>query len=86
MTTVRLTVGQAVVRFLAEQYSERDGARHRLIEACFGIFGHGAGQHPGRPGHLREGQGAPATLLVMGASTAARSADPVHARLDLNAC
>jgi 3D-(3,5/4)-trihydroxycyclohexane-1,2-dione acylhydrolase (decyclizing) len=41
MTTVRLTVGQAVVRFLAEQYSERDGARHRLIEACFGIFGHG---------------------------------------------
>jgi 3D-(3,5/4)-trihydroxycyclohexane-1,2-dione acylhydrolase (decyclizing) len=41
MTTVRLTVGQAVVRFLAAQYSERDGARHRLIEGCFGIFGHG---------------------------------------------
>jgi len=41
MTTVRLTVGQAVVRFLAAQYSERDGTRHRLIEGCFGIFGHG---------------------------------------------
>ena len=41
MTTVRLTVGQAVVRFLAVQYSERDGTRHRLIEGCFGIFGHG---------------------------------------------
>src|SRR6202451_214272 len=41
MTTMRLTVGQAVVRFLAAQYSERDGARHRLIEGCFGIFGHG---------------------------------------------
>jgi 3D-(3,5/4)-trihydroxycyclohexane-1,2-dione acylhydrolase (decyclizing) len=41
MTTVRLTVGQAVVRFLAAQRSERDGARHRLIEGCFGIFGHG---------------------------------------------
>jgi 3D-(3,5/4)-trihydroxycyclohexane-1,2-dione acylhydrolase (decyclizing) len=41
MTTVRLTVGQAVVRFLAAQYSERDGARHRLIEGCIGIFGHG---------------------------------------------
>ena len=41
MTTIRLTVGQAVVRFLAAQYSERDGARHRLIEGCFGIFGHG---------------------------------------------
>jgi 3D-(3,5/4)-trihydroxycyclohexane-1,2-dione acylhydrolase (decyclizing) len=39
--TVRLTVGQAVVRFLAAQYTERDGARHRLIEGCFGIFGHG---------------------------------------------
>jgi 3D-(3,5/4)-trihydroxycyclohexane-1,2-dione acylhydrolase (decyclizing) len=41
MTTIRLTVGQAVVRFLAAQYSERDGARYRLIEGCFGIFGHG---------------------------------------------
>jgi 3D-(3,5/4)-trihydroxycyclohexane-1,2-dione acylhydrolase (decyclizing) len=41
MTTVRLTVGQAVVRFLAAQRSERDGTRHRLIEGCFGIFGHG---------------------------------------------
>ncbi len=39
--TVRLTVGQALVRFLANQYSERDGAEHRLIAACFGIFGHG---------------------------------------------
>ncbi|HJY73385.1 MAG TPA: 3D-(3,5/4)-trihydroxycyclohexane-1,2-dione acylhydrolase (decyclizing), partial [Streptosporangiaceae bacterium] len=41
MTTVRLTVGQAVVRFLAVQRSERDGTEHRLIEGCFGIFGHG---------------------------------------------
>jgi 3D-(3,5/4)-trihydroxycyclohexane-1,2-dione acylhydrolase (decyclizing) len=41
LTTVRLTVGQAVVRFLAAQRSERDGTRHRLIEGCFGIFGHG---------------------------------------------
>jgi 3D-(3,5/4)-trihydroxycyclohexane-1,2-dione acylhydrolase (decyclizing) len=41
MTTVRLTVGQAVVRFLSAQYSERDDTRHRLIEGCFGIFGHG---------------------------------------------
>jgi 3D-(3,5/4)-trihydroxycyclohexane-1,2-dione acylhydrolase (decyclizing) len=41
LNTVRLTVGQAVVRFLAVQHSERDGTRHRLIEGCFGIFGHG---------------------------------------------
>jgi 3D-(3,5/4)-trihydroxycyclohexane-1,2-dione acylhydrolase (decyclizing) len=38
---MRLTVGQAVVRFLAAQRSERDGVEHRLIEGCFGIFGHG---------------------------------------------
>jgi 3D-(3,5/4)-trihydroxycyclohexane-1,2-dione acylhydrolase (decyclizing) len=40
-TTVRLTVAQAVVRFLANQYSERDGVERRLIPGCFGIFGHG---------------------------------------------
>ena len=39
--TVRLTVGQALIRFLAAQLSERDGARRRLIAGCFGIFGHG---------------------------------------------
>ena len=39
--TVRLTVGQALVRFLAHQWSDRDGERQRLIAGCFGIFGHG---------------------------------------------
>jgi 3D-(3,5/4)-trihydroxycyclohexane-1,2-dione acylhydrolase (decyclizing) len=38
---VRLTVAQAVVRFLAAQRTERDGVEHRLFEGCFGIFGHG---------------------------------------------
>jgi len=37
----RLTVAQALVRFLANQYTERDGVRHRLFAGCFGIFGHG---------------------------------------------
>ncbi|MEU2545470.1 3D-(3,5/4)-trihydroxycyclohexane-1,2-dione acylhydrolase (decyclizing) [Streptomyces roseolus] len=37
----RLTVAQALVRFLAAQYTERDGERHRLIAATWGIFGHG---------------------------------------------
>jgi 3D-(3,5/4)-trihydroxycyclohexane-1,2-dione acylhydrolase (decyclizing) len=41
MSTNRLTVGQALVRFLAAQRSERDGEEHRLIAGCFGIFGHG---------------------------------------------
>ena len=39
--TVRLTVGQALVRFLAAQYAERDGVRERFIPGTFGIFGHG---------------------------------------------
>lgn len=39
--TVRLTVAQATVRFLANQYVERDGNRHKFFAGCFGIFGHG---------------------------------------------
>src|SRR5690625_467974 len=39
--TIRLTVAQALVRFLATQHSERDGQRQRLVPAAFGIFGHG---------------------------------------------
>ena len=39
--TVRLTVAQATVRFLANQWSERDGVEQRLVPGCFGIFGHG---------------------------------------------
>jgi 3D-(3,5/4)-trihydroxycyclohexane-1,2-dione acylhydrolase (decyclizing) len=38
---MRLTVAQALIRFLTVQYSERDGAEQRLIAGCFGIFGHG---------------------------------------------
>jgi len=38
---MRLTVAQALVRFLVNQYSERDGREQRLIAGCFGIFGHG---------------------------------------------
>jgi 3D-(3,5/4)-trihydroxycyclohexane-1,2-dione acylhydrolase (decyclizing) len=41
VNTVRLTVGQAIVRFLTAQRSERDGVEHRLVEGVFGIFGHG---------------------------------------------
>lgn len=39
--TIRLTMAQAVVRYLQVQYSERDGVRRRLIPGIFGIFGHG---------------------------------------------
>ena len=39
--TVRLTVAQALIHFLAVQYSERDGVEHKLFAGAFGIFGHG---------------------------------------------
>src|SRR4029079_1967666 len=37
----RITVAQALVRFLAAQEVERDGRRHRFFAGCLGIFGHG---------------------------------------------
>src|SRR5215204_7393913 len=39
--SVRLTMAQAVVRFLTAQYVERDGNSQRFFGGCFGIFGHG---------------------------------------------
>lgn len=38
---IRLTVAQALVKYLSVQFSERDGQTQRLIPAMFGIFGHG---------------------------------------------
>jgi 3D-(3,5/4)-trihydroxycyclohexane-1,2-dione acylhydrolase (decyclizing) len=38
---MRLTAAQALVRFLAMQIVERDGARRSFFGGCFGIFGHG---------------------------------------------
>ena len=38
---IRLTTGQALLRFLAAQFVERDGAEHRFFGGCLGIFGHG---------------------------------------------
>lgn len=37
----RLTVAQAIVAYLQNQYSARDGKEHRFVEGVFGIFGHG---------------------------------------------
>ena len=39
--SVRLSVGQAIARFLTAQQSERDGHRQRVIGGACGIFGHG---------------------------------------------
>ncbi|RPK76692.1 3D-(3,5/4)-trihydroxycyclohexane-1,2-dione hydrolase [Streptomyces sp. ADI97-07] len=40
-TIRRLTTAQALIAFLSRQYTERDGRRRRLINATWGIFGHG---------------------------------------------
>ncbi len=37
----RLTVAQAIVRFLEAQYVERDGVETPFFAGCWGIFGHG---------------------------------------------
>ena len=39
--TKRLTMAQAAVSFLNNQYSERDGEQYKFFEGCLGIFGHG---------------------------------------------
>ncbi|MEK7407823.1 MAG: 3D-(3,5/4)-trihydroxycyclohexane-1,2-dione acylhydrolase (decyclizing) [Acidobacteriota bacterium] len=39
--TRRLTTAQAILKFLGQQYVERDGHEHRFFAGCFGIFGHG---------------------------------------------
>ena len=39
--TIRLTVAQALVKFLNNQYIEFDGKENPMFEGIFGIFGHG---------------------------------------------
>ena len=41
MDTRKLTMGQAIVEFLQQQYVERDGNEVQFFAGMFGIFGHG---------------------------------------------
>ncbi|MBR9853916.1 MAG: 3D-(3,5/4)-trihydroxycyclohexane-1,2-dione acylhydrolase (decyclizing) [Algicola sp.] len=41
MKTIRLTVAQATITYLKNQFVERDGIEHKFFAGCFGIFGHG---------------------------------------------
>ena len=41
MTTVRLTMAQALIRFLKNQYIEQDGVKTPFFAGVLGIFGHG---------------------------------------------
>lgn len=62
MTTQRMTMAQALVRFLNQQYVEIDGEEQPFIEGVLTIFGHGNVLGIGQaleeePGHLRVHQG-----------------------------
>src|SRR5215469_16224708 len=39
--TVRLTMAQAALKFMDNQYVEYDGKEIKFVEGVFGIFGHG---------------------------------------------
>ena len=41
MSTIRLTMAQALVKFLDNQYVEVDGQQSRFVAGVFTIFGHG---------------------------------------------
>ena len=41
MDTIRLTMAQAIIKFLKAQSIERDGVERQFFAGCFGIFGHG---------------------------------------------
>ncbi|MCD7814423.1 MAG: 3D-(3,5/4)-trihydroxycyclohexane-1,2-dione acylhydrolase (decyclizing) [Lachnospiraceae bacterium] len=60
--TVRMTVAQAIVRFLDQQYVSMDGVETKFVEGFFTIFGHGIAVGLGEaldtnPGDLRVMQG-----------------------------
>ncbi len=83
--TTRLTVGQAIIRFLERQFVERDGAENAFFAGCWGIFGHGnvAGvgqallerEASGDPSHLRYFQGRNEQAMVHAAAAYARQSD-----------
>lgn len=62
MKTFPITVGQALVKFLNQQYVEFDGQEQPFVEGIFTIFGHGIVLGLGEaldadPGHLKVYQG-----------------------------
>lgn len=62
MSKTKMTVGQAIVKFLNQQYIEMDGREEPFVDGIFTIFGHGMVVGLGQaleedPGHLRVYQG-----------------------------
>lgn len=84
MSKTKMTVGQAVVKFLNQQYIEFDGVEQPFVDGIFTIFGHGMVVGLGQaldedPGRLRVYQGETSRAwhmllsLMRSSTTAARS-------------
>lgn len=87
MSKTRMTVGQAVVKFLNQQYIEMDGKVEPFVDGMFTIFGHGMVVGLGQaleedPGHLRVYQG----RNEQGMAHAAISYAKQHNRRKIIAC
>ena len=65
MNSTRLTVAQALLRFLEVQHVERDGVRQRFFTGCWGIFGHGNVAGVGQALLERERSGEPSAMRYM---------------------
>ena len=70
MKRVRLTMSQALVKFLDNQYIECDGVETKFVSGMFGIFGHGCvvgvGQALEQGGHnLGDAGGVFPLLLIL---------------------
>jgi 3D-(3,5/4)-trihydroxycyclohexane-1,2-dione acylhydrolase (decyclizing) len=83
MKTMRLTMAQALVRFLTAQHTERDGREQPFFAGMWGIFGHGnvAGigqalqEHPQLPYYLARNEQA----MVHAAAGFARASNRLRA-------
>jgi 3D-(3,5/4)-trihydroxycyclohexane-1,2-dione acylhydrolase (decyclizing) len=86
MSTQRLTMAQALVTFLTQQYVERDGVEQQFFAGCFGIFGHGnvsgMGQALQQIPALRYYQARNEQAMVHAATAFAKTAN----RLQMMAC
>lgn len=87
MSKTKMTVGQALVKFLNQQYLEMDGVEHPFVDGVFTVFGHGIVAGLGQaldedPGRLRVYQG----RNEQGMAHAAMSYAKQHNRRRIIAC
>ena len=87
MNHIRLTMAQALVKFLDQQYVELDGREHKFVNNIFGVFGHGCvvgvGQALQQGGHhIRFLQGKNEQNMARAATAFAKQKD----RLEIIPC